>query len=321
MISFTSSSGAAIREATVTLQADNTLAVTTLSGPSGSTLAVSILSEIACVDVRIISPTPNLEVPQGPLVVRGTVPAIAGVGVTVSGVPAAIAGSAFGVIVPVDTTVSELVALAVAPDGTRGEVHQALLVSGDEQPVILRSTPRSGPAPLNVGFNISSTVAVTSIALDPLGSGTPTFLGPTLEGQTFSYPTPGLYYPVATVTDDHGAVYTATTLVNVQNFPTLDGQLQAKWAALRTALAQGNVPAATSIFTLRARAVYADQFNALAGVGALAQVAADLGSLSLVRIRDGAVEYELRAVQDGVEYSFQVLFILDEDGIWRLDSF
>ncbi len=54
---------------------------------------------------------------------------------------------------------------------------------------------------------------------------------------------------------------------------------------------------------------------------ALAQVAADLGSLSLVRIRAGAVEYELRAVQDGVGYSFQVLFILDEDGIWRLDSF
>jgi hypothetical protein len=108
---------------------------------------------------------------------------------------------------------------------------------------------------------------------------------------------------------------------NVQDLAALDGQLQAKWAALRTALAQADVAAASALFTGRARDVYADQFSALAGAGALGQVAADLGGLSLVRVRDGGVEYELRAVQNGVEYSFQVLFILDEDGIWRLDSF
>jgi len=321
VISFTSNANPAIREATVTLPADSTVAVTTLTGPSGSKLALSILSEIACVDVRITTPTANVEVPPGPLVVKGTVPAIAGVGVTVNGVAAAISGAAYGVIVPMDPTMTELVAVAVAPDGTRGEFHRSLLVSDVEQPVILRATPKSGPAPLDVEFNLTSSVTIASVALDHTGSGTATFQGPSLDGQTFGYPTPGLYYPVVTVTDDVGQQYVATTLVQVQDFPTLDGELQAKWAALRTALAQGNVSAASVLFSNRARAVYADQFNALAGVGALAQLATDLGNLTFVRNREGAVEYELRAIQNGMEYSFMVLFILDDDGIWRLDSF
>jgi hypothetical protein len=241
--------------------------------------------------------------------------------VTVNGVPAAVAGTAFGALLPIDATVSEVVALAVAPDGTRGEARRALMVLDDEAPVILRATPRSGPAPLDVEFNLTASMPVISVSLDPQGSGTPTFQGPTLDGQTFSYPSPGLYYPVVTVTDDQGQQHAATTLVNVQDLAALDGQLQAKWAALRTALAQGDVAAASALFTGRARDVYADQFSALAGAGALGQVAADLGGLSLVRVRDGGVEYELRAVQNGVEYSFPVLFILDENGIWRLDSF
>jgi hypothetical protein len=57
------------------------------------------------------------------------------------------------------------------------------------------------------------------------------------------------------------------------------------------------------------------------GVGALGQVALDLGPLNLVRFRDGAVEYETRAVRDGVEYSFAVIFVIDDDGIWRISAF
>ena len=38
----------------------------------------------------------------------------------------------------------------------------------------------------------------------------------------------------------------------------------------------------------------------------------------LVQARQGAVVYDLRSVRNGVEYSFHVLFVLDEDGVWRL---
>ena len=35
-------------------------------------------------------------------------------------------------------------------------------------------------------------------------------------------------------------------------------------------------------------------------------------------VRMGAVEYDLRAIRDGIEYSFHVLFVVDRDGRWRL---
>ena len=50
-------------------------------------------------------------------------------------------------------------------------------------------------------------------------------------------------------------------------------------------------------------------------------MAADMGQLRLVRVREWLAEYDLRTVRSGVEYSFQVLFMKDTDGLWRIRSF
>jgi hypothetical protein len=102
---------------------------------------------------------------------------------------------------------------------------------------------------------------------------------------------------------------------------SLDVLLQAKWSALRQALGRNDVVGAVSLFAGASRDAYRDQLGALASVGALGQVASDLGGISPVRVRSRAAEYELRAVQRGVPYSFQVLFVIDTDGVWRLRAF
>jgi len=81
------------------------------------------------------------------------------------------------------------------------------------------------------------------------------------------------------------------------------------------------VPAAVALFASASRGAYREQITALAGAGALPQVAADLGPITAVRVLDRAAEYELRAVQQGVAYSFYVLFVVDTDGVWRLRVF
>jgi hypothetical protein len=101
----------------------------------------------------------------------------------------------------------------------------------------------------------------------------------------------------------------------------LDALLRAKWTAVGSALAQDDVGGAAGLFTESVREAYRAQFLDLAGVGALSQLALDLGPLNLVRVQDGAVEYEIRAVRDGVVYSFAVIFVIDRDGIWRLRDF
>ena len=50
-------------------------------------------------------------------------------------------------------------------------------------------------------------------------------------------------------------------------------------------------------------------------------MANDLGPIRLVRTRTNTAEYEVRALRNGVEYSFHVLFVVDGDGVWRLRGF
>ena len=57
------------------------------------------------------------------------------------------------------------------------------------------------------------------------------------------------------------------------------------------------------------------------GAGALPLVGQEVGGISMVEVKDGAVEYELLALRNGAMFSFHVLFVVDIDGLWRLWGF
>jgi hypothetical protein len=175
--------------------------------------------------------------------------------------------------------------------------------------------------PLTTSFSLIGGPVPARIELDFDGDGQADFVGPTLDGQTFTYSTPGLFFPKVRVIDDQGAAFTATGLVQVLDPAALEPLLQARWSGLRDALSRGDVPAAVTLFAGASRDAYRDQLTSLAGVGVLPQVAADLGAITPVKVLDRAAEYELRAVQRGTLYSFHVLFVIDTDGIWRLRVF
>jgi hypothetical protein len=40
-----------------------------------------------------------------------------------------------------------------------------------------------------------------------------------------------------------------------------------------------------------------------------------------MNITDDVAEYEMPAIQDGIEYSFYIQFVKDSDGIWKLRFF
>jgi hypothetical protein len=175
--------------------------------------------------------------------------------------------------------------------------------------------------PLTTSFSLLGGPVPARIELDLDGDGQVDFAGPTLDDQTFTYSASGLYLPRVRVVDGQGAVFTASTVVQALDQASLEALLQAKWSGLRDALSRSDVAAAVSLFASASRDAYQDQLTALAGVGALGQVAADLGAITPVRIHDKAAEYELRAFQRGTQYSFYVLFVIDTDGVWRLRVF
>jgi len=278
---------------------------------------------VSALQITITEPAGDVTVPSGGLLVRGTV--VSGgaeVGIAVNGVVAATRGSSFAAIVPVAAPSVALTAVATTPSGgTASHTVTVPVVDVGEQAVMLRAHPGAGGVPLTTTFSLLSGPVPVRVELDSDGDGQIDLDGPALEGRAFTYASPGLYFPRLRVTDAQGAVSTATTVVQVLDRVALEGILQAKWTALRAALAAGDVAAAVSLFAGASRDAYQDQLAALAGVGALPQVAADLGAITAVKVRDGAAEYEMRAAQRGALYSFYVLFVVDTDGLWRLRVF
>lgn len=278
---------------------------------------------LARLGITITSPISGSVIATSTVLAQGLVDAQPGteVGVTVNGVVGLLSEGEFAALVPVNQNVTSLTAIATDAAGPTASDSIPITVEPliFEPSLLFRPSPAVGTAPLTVSFTLTSLEPIVQVDLDLEGNGTVDFQETTLEGQTFSYNSPGLFFPTATVTDLSGATQATTALIQIYDFVEFDELLTRKWEGMKDALGQGDIEGALNFVAASKRDSYRRMFTALGAQ--LANIDQTLTDISFVEHQGLRAEYQMIRVDNGVRISHFVLFVMDEDGIWRIKFF
>jgi hypothetical protein len=304
----------------------NTVDVRLASAP-GSRVTVRIEGIMHCLEVHITSLENGGTISDYGTFVKGTIETQDGteVGVTVNGVPAEVSGKAFAIAgVPLVEGENTIAVKATDEDGnTADDSIKVTLANAASNPVYFTAYPASGQAPLDVKFTVDDTIPRAKVLyqFDWEGDGvvdeTAQQLSDFTSGIAHTYPSEGLYFPSVAIKDADGNIYFKAAMINIFKMP----DLIKKWDGMKSALEAGDVQTAANSFSLSTRDAYQKQFQVLKDAGVLADVVANMGDMQIVKTMGNAAEGDMRVMQDGKEYSFYVLFVKDDDGIWRIKSF
>jgi hypothetical protein len=273
--------------------------------------------------ISITSPADGAAINKPSTTVVGTVTSNADeVWVTVNGMPAVIYGNQFVVNnLPLTNGSNRIIVNSMDSNGAMTRTETTVTADITTQSVQLSSNVMSGIAPLTVYFTLSSSLTntIASYQIDYEGDGTIDYSGSTFDNISHTYSTEGIFYPKITMTDSKGNVYADACMIVVQNKAAIDSLLLAKWQAFKKALAAGRINDAVKYFAARSKTAIRSQLTALSQK--LRQIVSDMGVITLVDVKGHNAEYDLRTIRNNKTYSFQVLFIQDSDGAWRIRSF
>jgi hypothetical protein len=282
---------------------------------------------------QITSPADGEAITQSPILIRGilkrndSMPITEEVGIIVNGYRAQFQGTEFGVEgISLEPGVHTLTATANGDNGVIASTSvEADFTPGepDTSPLLLNVSPSCADFPLSSTVTFTTDEAlpypIVSYQLDADGDGVTDVENQTFGEVSYTYTNPGLYFPTLTTIDSEGAHWTATTMVNVLERSVIDGQLQARWTAMVTALSGGDPTTALNQIAAEARPNYEAMFNILQDQ--LPSIMSTSREFNFLSLTCGAARYELVTEESGGTYSYEVLFSKDTNGLWKIKSF
>jgi hypothetical protein len=242
------------------------------------------------------------------------------VSVTVNGIVALVHGTLWAALVPLPAGDGTITATATARSGTEATATITLTAVGPPPTVILRAEPGSGVAPLAITWRVLSTSPrpLVQFELDPTGSGAFGPPAPALDGTPFVFPDAGLLFPVVRVTDDHGNVHVARTLVQVDDAQATTARFGQLWAGFKGRLIAADPRGALDYLTPGLQPRFAPLFQQLGAE--LPAVAASLGDLHLIDAVEHLAEAAILRVEDGAPFLYFVYFRRDNRGRWLIQD-
>lgn len=264
--------------------------------------------------------------------ISGTYTGPVNTGITVNSEPAQIINGNFYLnnLPLVAGTANTVNIVATAPGGLWTATTVTINSTAPTSTVVLAATPGdSGMAPLTMTFNYSfqgTAPQIQTVEMSYLGTCNSGISGCTYDvnsndpgvALSYTYLASGTYPATLTLIDINGNSYQATLNVVVEDPSAIDAAIRKTWSDFTAALGTGNRAAALNALDYTGQQNYSPVFDAL--LPEMPTIVSGFSPLtqSSITISDG--EYFLVRTQDGQKNAFFVDFILDMDGVWRLDS-
>jgi hypothetical protein len=221
--------------------------------------------------------------------------------------------------VPLEEGENTIPVPATDTEGNTAEASINVTALTTEDYIRLTADTESSTSPLETTLRVEGSFSFTALPLTYTGPGVVEFLeNPNENEYTVSITTEGIYYFTAEV-NYQGETYTDTVAIQVVSEAELDALLRAKWEGMRQALAQNDIDGAVNYFSESSKENYREMFTILSDN--LTQIEQELSDIQFIGVMKNSVEYDIRTVRDGKEYSFYLLLVRDEDGLWKISSF
>lgn len=241
-------------------------------------------------------------------------------GVMVGGIAAAVSGNRFVVNeVPLLEGANEITAIATDVNGNTASEGITCNMAPARDYLKLAAHIDSGIPPLETLLSIESSPGLEKATLDYEGPGEVEVVTTSTGEYAVKLAKEGIYNFTARATDTAGILYEDRAVVIVFSKEEVDAVVTAKWEGMRAKLGRSDIDGALMSFHESKKERYRWVFNALGP--ALPKLAEEMADIQLIDCGKHTAEYDLRTVRNGKTYSFQLLFIKDSNGLWKIGSF
>ncbi len=303
----------------------NMLTVELRSSPGGYITAEVTGSVASSITLNITTLSDGTTVYGPDVSVQGTIANTSGAetGVVVNGVIASVYGGQFAANhVSLKEGQNTITVAATDANGTTAVKSITVNAAVSANYIKLRAYPESGVAPMEITLRINGTFSIVNPVLTPTGPGTvEQLVSDNPDEFKYKMTSEGMYNFTIQATSSDGNTYSDTLAITVLPLTQFDALLRVKWEALKRDLNDKDIDGAVLNFASGSQDTYRSLYNDLKP--SLHNIANELNAsqINFVSVNNRKAIYEILVTRNGTTYSFQLEFIQDANGIWKILKF